>query len=44
MGDFEIWSRGVTSVILYKNENEKSVYDAGELYYKLRSVRGISHK
>ena len=46
LGEFEMWSRGVTSVNLYKNEKWKKnlVSNAGELYYKLRSVRDISHK
>ena len=37
-------SEGFTFVILYKNIMKNLVCDAGELYYILRSVRGVSHK
>lgn len=43
-GGFEIWSREFTSVNLYKNKNKKLSFDTGELYYELRSLRGVSHK
>ena len=45
LGDFEMMvQKGLPMLFCIKIKMKNLVCDAGELYYNLRSVRGLSHK